>query len=64
MDLQNPQAQCSPIVPTDHIPQCHITMVPEPLHGPGLHTSLCNPCQCLTTLLERKSFLISKLTLS
>ena len=50
-----------PPCPLTHIPQCHISMVPEHLQGQWLHHSLGILYQCITTLLEKKIFLISNL---
>ena len=59
--LQDPQAQSSPIlnITTNHVPQCHIAMALEHLQGQRPTTSPGSLCQCITTLLEKKFFLIS-----
>ena len=63
-DLQDPQVQPqhNPTIPTDHVPKCHISTVPEHLWGWGLH-HLPEQLLCLSTLSEKKLFLISNLNL-
>jgi len=52
-----------PIIPTDHIPQCHISMVLEHLHGQWLHHPPGQLCQHTSALSEKKFFLTSNLNL-
>ena len=52
-----------PLCPPNHILQFHISPFLEHLQGWWLHHSLCSLCQCITTLSEKKSFLISNLNL-
>ena len=48
------------MLPIDHIPQCHISMVSEHLQGQGLPHLPGQLCHCSTALLE-KLFLIHNL---
>ena len=49
---------------TDHVPHCHISTVLEHLQGQWLHYFPGQLCQCITTLFEKKFYLISNFNLS
>lgn len=53
------QPQPIPLMPTDHVPMCHICtfLVPSWVGDPT--ASLGSPCQCIAPLLEKKLFQIS-----
>jgi len=51
------------MLPIDHIPQCHISMVSSHLQGQGLPHLPGQLSHCSTALLEKELFLISNLNL-
>ena len=50
-------------MPTDYVPQCHISTVLEHLQGRWLHHLYGQLCHCSTAPSEKEFFLISYLNL-